>query len=903
VKTLRTFWLRIRSLGQRREVKQDIDDELRFHLEQRAAENLAAGMPPEEAAREARKRFGNVQSIREKYRDVRGASFGEGAVRDVRFALRQLLKSPGFTSVAVLSLALGIGANTTIFSGLNAVLLRSLPVRNPHELRSINWVGHNPQLNSYTGIGMSDAPAGGLQMGTSFPYPAYRDFRDRGKGFTDVFAFFALKSVTAVARGEASIAGTMLISGNYFSGYGVNLLIGRPIAPEDDRPGAAPVAVISYRWWERHCGLDPNVLGQSITLNQVSYTVIGVLPRHYMGPMMGDPTDIYVPMSAQPHLVPSRPLDSPNRWWVQIMGRIAPGANDAQAEASLAVLFQQVLSESNSKMDQPGILLEDGSRGQMMLRQRLAKPFFALTIVVGLVLLIACANLAGLLLARGAARQHEMAVRAALGAGRWRLIRQSLIESLVLSLAGAGLGLVVAAWSKRALAGFLTFLPDGFRFDVRTDTNVLVFTLCVSVLTALVFGFLPALRASRADPLAGLKSQSALGTPRLRLGKVLVSGQVGLAVLLVVGAGLMIRTFANLARVQPGFDPQNVLLFRLDPGQAGYEGQKIVAFYDQTRAALSAIPGVRAVAFSGFPLASGAYSSETVEFPGREKRPGDDWQTAVLGVSEDFFRTMAIPLLAGRDFNVADTAEGPPIAVVNETFARRFLGDGNPLGQTFMMQDGTGRAFQIVGLCLDATYNQVRAEVPPIVFFSQRQRPQGGVCFEVRSALPPLALVPSVRKAVAGLDANLPLSRIKTQEQQLDQSLAADRLFASLGGAFALLAVLLSCIGLYGLMAYNVSRRTREIGLRMALGATAQNVAGPILREALLLVLAGLSVGLPVALALARLIKSQLYGIAPADPVTLAATGVLLIAVAILSGWIPARRAARVNPMVALRCE
>jgi predicted permease len=464
------------------------------------------------------------------------------------------------------------------------------------------------------------------------------------------------------------------------------------------------------------------------------------------------------------------------------------------------------------------------------------------------------------------------------------------------------------------LAGFLSFAPEGlrfalsfasegFRFDLRADSNVFLFTLGVSVLTALLFGLLPALRAARADPAAGLKTRSALGAPRLRLGKVLVTVQVGLSVLLVVGAGLMIRTFANLARVQPGFDPQNVLLFRLEPGQAGYDGEKLVAFYDQTRAALLAIPGVKAVTYSGFPLTSGFYSSEGIKFPGREQVPGDDGRTAALGVSEGFFHTMSIPLLAGRDFSVSDNASGQPVAVVNETFARRFFRGENPIGQTFRLQDGSVRAFQIVGYCRDAKFNHVRAEVPPLVHWSQRQRPQDGVTFELRSALPPLALVPAVRKAVAALDANVPLSRIKTQEQQVEQSLAADRLFASLGCAFAFLAVLLSCIGLYGLMAYNVARRSREFGIRIALGARSSEIAGPIAREALVLVLAGLCVGVPVALALGRVIRSQLYGVDPADPASLAGGSLLLMAVALVSAWIPARRAATVDPMVALRCE
>jgi predicted permease len=684
--------------------------------------------------------------------------------QDVRYGLRRLGKSPGFTAVAVLSLALGIGANTAVFSALNAVLLRSLPVRNPHELRLINWVGRNPQLSSYTGIGTSDTP-GGFTIGTSFPYPAYRDFRDQGTGFTDIFAFFAVsKGVTAVMRDDASIAGTLLVSGNFFKGYGVDTLIGRPIGPEDDRPGAAPVAVITYRWWAQRGGLDPAVLGRTLTLNQSSFTIVGVLPRDYVGPVAGDPTDIYVPLAAQPLLVPSRPLDSPNRWWVQIMGRLAPGADEAKSRGSLSLLFRRVLSESSTKMEEPGIVLQDGSRGPLMVRRLVAKPFLALTGVSALVLLVACANLAGLLLARGAACRHEVAVRAALGAGRWRLIRQSLTESLLLSLAGVCLGLLVAAWSKHVLLGFLSTLPDEFRFDLRIDGNVLAFTLGVSLLTALVFGLLPALGASRADPVAGFKSRSTAGRPRLRLGRTLVSVQVGLSVLLVVGAGLMVRTFVNLTRIDPGFDSENLLLLRLSPGQAGYEGSRLAGFYERTHSAVAAIPGVQSVAFSSMVL-------------------------------------------------------------------------------------------------------------------------------------------PGVRRAMTGIDPGVPLTSIRTQAQVLDRSLAQDRLFAWLCGALAELAVLLSCIGLYGLMAYNVARRTGEIGVRMAIGATGAKVAWPILREAAALAGIGVAVGLPVAVVSTRFIESQLYGVAPTDLATLTGTGAMLVVVALLSAWIPARRAARVDPMTALRCE
>lgn len=823
--------------------------------------------------------------------------------QDVRYGLRRLARSPGFTAVAVLSLALGIGANTAVFSALNAVLLRSLRVRNPRELRLINWVGRNPQLSSYTGIGTSDTP-GGFTIGTSFPYPAYRDFRDQGEGFTDIFAFFAVsKGVTAVMRDEAAVAGALLVSGNFFKGYGVDTLIGRPIVPEDDRPGAAPVAVITYRWWAQRGGLDPAVLGRTLTLNQSSFTIVGVLPRDYVGPMAGDPTDIYVPLAAQPQLVPSRPLDSPNRWWVQIMGRLAPGADEAKSRGSLALLFRRVLSESSTKMEEPGIVLQDGSRGPLMVRRLVAKPFLALTGVSALVLLVACANLAGLLLARGAACRHEVAVRAALGAGRWRLIRQSLTESLLLSLAGACLGLLVAIWSRRVLLGFLTTLPEDFRFDLRIDRNVLAFTLGVSLLTALVFGLLPALGASRADPVAGFKSRSTAGRPRLRLGRTLVSVQVGLSVLLVVGAGLMVRTFVNLTRIDPGFNSENLLLLRLSPGQAGYEGSRLAGFYERIRSAVAAIPGVQSAAFSSMLLAGGSWSEESIDIPGSPRPPGGSRQVCRLIVSDEFLATMGIPLLQGRDLAADDVATGPPAAVVNETFVRAFFQDENPLGRTFLLEDGTGRMFTIVGVCRDAKYSTLREATPPVMYSSCRQEERDAMFLAIRSRLPSASLLPGVRRAMAGIDPGVPLTSIRTQAQVLDRSLAQDRLFAWLCGALAELAVLLSCIGLYGLMAYNVARRTGEIGVRMAIGATGAKVAWPILREAAVLAGVGVAVGLPVAAVSTRFIESQLYGVAPMDPATLTGTGAMLVVVALLSAWIPARRAARVDPMTALRCE
>jgi predicted permease len=907
MKNLGKSWIRFRSLWRRPAVKREIDEELRFHLEQRTAENLAAGITPEEAAREARKRFGNVQTIREECREVRGANCGETTLQDVRFGLRMLRKNPGFTAVAVLSLAVGIGVNTAIFSLLNALLLRALPVSHPHALRVVNWVGRNAEMRNFSTTTGLRRTATGLMRNGSFPYPVYQSFRDRGAGFAEVFAFYPVPSVTAVANREAFNAGGLMVSGNFLTGYGARTLVGRAIAPEDDQPNAAPVVMITYRWWERFFALDPNIVGQTVSLNKNRFTIIGVLPRDFLSPFPGDMADFYVPLSAQPQLAANFPLASANHWWVEIMARLAPDASQAQAQASLEVIFRQMLPMSDSKMDQPGIWLTDGSRGvSNMIRNNGAGPLWGLLALVSLVLLVACANVANLLLARGAARSREMAVRTAIGAGRWRLIRQSLTESLVLTLAGGLLGLVLASWGKtvllRFLLGFLnSLLPGGnLRFDARTDMRILAFTLGLSVLAALLFGLIPALRAARTDPAAALKDHPALGAPRRRLGRALVSLQVGISVLLVVLTGLVVQTFANLNHVNPGFNPENLLLFQLDATQTGYDGQRGMDFYESVRQSVAAIPGVRAVALSDLALGSGSEASSAISIVGRSTGPDDHSQAWQLVVSDSFFSTMGIALLQGRDLAASDTSAHPKVAVVNETFVRSFLPAQDPLGKSFQIASDP---YQIVGVCRDAKYQNLRNEAPPTMYLSYRQTSPRAMYFEIRSALPPLSLVPAVRQAVAGRDPNVPLAGITTQRRQIDQSIAPERLFASLGSFLALVAVLLSFVGLYGLMAYNVARRTGEIGIRMALGATRRNITWPILREAVLLAAAGLAVGVPVALAVAHLLRSVLFGIQPYDPATLLGSVLLLTGVAVIAAWIPARRAAKVAPMAALRYE
>ncbi len=826
---------------------------------------------------------------------------------DMRYGLRQLRRSPGFTAVAVLSLALGIGANTAIFSVINGILLRSLPVRDPHQLRVINWTGTEVSLGSFRrrdDATSQFSSSRGYRSG-AFPYPAYRDFTEKAEGFSDIFAFAFLhkneSGATINAGGVASVADGLMVSGNFFKGYGARILIGRSITPQDDRPDAEPVAVITYRLWQRSYGLDPNVVGRTLMVNNIPFTIIGVLPRRHMGPRAGDPTEFYVPMAAQPQLRPEQSLTSYEYWWVQVVGRLAPGANEARARSSLEILFTRALSASNAEIEQPGILLRDGRRGLLFLVYRdMAGPLWVLQGVVGVILLIACANLASLLLARGAARRHEMAVRAAIGAGRWRLMRQLLTESLIISLLGACLGLVLSLWLKAVVVGFLTSPTGGQRFNLQIGMNVLLFTLAILIVTTVLCGLFPALRAGYADPSAGLKDSGLRGAPRLRLGKILVAAQVGLSVLLVMGAGLLTRTLVNLYQIDLGLEVQNLLVFRLNPLESEHAWKDLENFYDTVRERIAGIPGVRSVALARCSLLHGGWWAEGISLPGR---PGEKglWARS-LTVSDGWFSTLGIGLLSGRDFNRTDTKDSQRVAIVNEAFAEKFFQGQNPVGKVFYWEEDEIE-YQIVGLCRDHVSHDLRHGAWQTMYFCHRQRMRREMTFTVRSAIRPLSLVPAVRKAVGDLDRDLPLEDVTTQVQLFKRSISGERLFALLCGSLALLALALSCIGLYGLMAYNVARRTGEMGIRMALGARPRDVAWTILREALTLAAIGIAIGLPLASALVHVIRGIIYGIRPYDPLTMVGAAVLMVAVAALAAWHPARRAAKIDPMEALRYE
>jgi len=810
-------------------------------------------------------------------------------INDIKYSLRQLIKSPAFTVVAVVSLSVGIGANTAIFSLINAVMLRSLPVPRAQELRVIDFEAEGYSYSYfYGGDGSS-----------SFPYPAYASFRDHAKGFKEVFAFSCLYNITAVSPIGARTTNGLMVSGNFFSGYGAQALIGRTLTPEDDQPEAAPVAVITFRAWEHYFGADPDVVGRTVALNKAVFTIVGVLPQSYVAPIVGDPADFYVPIvAAQPQLKPGWSPASTEHWWVQIMARRDLEINEAQAHTSLALLFSQFLETSRDSLTQPRILLQEGKCG-LGGRQN-AEPLWVLQALVAIILFIACVNLASLLLARGASRRHELAVRAAMGAGRRHLMRQSFVESLMLSLCGAGIGLLFSHWIKTGLLRFFIAQEIDLHLDVSMDTRVLTFTLVVAAMTTFLCGIIPAWQAARVHPLAGLKDNRTQAAPRLRIGKALIAIQMGLSMLLVLGTGLLIQTLIRLHRVDPGFDVENLLVFHVNPGQAGYKGQDLAGFYEQTRETLTGIPGTRSVAFSSRCLLSGSMESGGFDIPGRSDLTGFQRQAHVLIMSDNFLKTMGIHLLSGRPFNASDNFSAGRVAIVNETFARTFFTQEDVLGKHFKRGENE---YQIVGLCRDAAYSNLRDTIPPTLYFPSAQHRRGRMTFAVRSIVPPMSLVSTVRNRLARIDRNIPLEEVTTQQQVVKKSVAMERLFSTLCGILSCLALSLCCIGLYGLMTYNVTRRTGEMGIRMAFGARPRDIARPILCEALVLAAIGVAIGMPLALAVTQLMRSAFFGIKPYDPLTVTGSVALLLTIAVLAAWIPARRAAKVDPMEALRYE
>jgi predicted permease len=842
----------------------------------------------------------------------------ESLLQDLRYGTRMLLKHPGLTSIAILSLALGIGANTAIFSLVDSVLLKSLPVKEPERLVQFKWLARSRFDNfHYDGSARTDENRG-LRTNTSFLQQTFEQFRGRQSALTDLFAFAPLEQVNANVGGQAEVASGQVVSGGYFTGLGVQPLLGRMITEEDDRPAAPAVVVLSHRYWERRFGADPAAIGKQINLNNAAFTIIGVTPREFPGTMgAGSAPELTIPLMAEPLIRGNNSnLNQQELWWLLLMGRLKPGATPELAHAQLAPIFQntalEVLLRSGNKelalQDHPRLVVASGRRGDTDWGWYRRQSLYLLMTVVGLVLLIACVNVAGLMLARAAERQKEIAVRLALGAGRLRLLRQLLTESVLLGVAGGTLGLLFAIWGRDLLLN-LRVLPgsDLSSFQGGFDWRVLAFTFAVSVLTGLLFGLAPAWRSTRIALAPALKDtgRSSAGYSRSRLTKSLVVAQVSLSLLLLIGAGLFLRTLRNLQGVDPGFNTENLLLFRVDPRLSGYRGEQLANLYQRMFERIEAVPGVRAVTFSRHPLLSSSYGERGVYVAGNPVDQNNPPHAYIHIVRANFFETMELSILLGRGLSSRDEANAPRVAVINQELARRLFPGENPVGKRLSFGSGQADEAEVVGLAQDAKYTSLRAEIPPTVYVSwlQELRFLGQMNFEVRTAGDPVNLLGAIRQAVREVDSNLPLFDVKTQVEQASQSLSQERLFAALLTFFGILALLLAALGLYGVLAHSVAQRTREIGIRVALGAETRHVLWLVISQGMLLVCVGVVVGLAAAYWLTQWLASWLYQVSMTDPLTFVAIALLLAGVALVACWIPSRRAAKVDPMVALRCE
>lgn len=930
-------------------------EELAQFLEDYYEELLAGGMAKADALRKTLEQLDEndllARELKKIERPVRDEPVILGArkinilwdlLRDLRFGIRMLRKSKGFTIVTVLSLALGIGANTALFTVVDAVLLNTLPVADPEQLVLFEWQsGPTFRRNGMSGTSYVPTPAG-TEGDSLFRYEVFDKMRQAHSAtsaspLSDFFAFAPTRELTAVVAGEAQIIKGQAVSGGYYAGLRVQPMLGRSISDEDDKPGAPPVVVLSHSFWEQRFGADRAVIGQVLKLNQQTFTIIGVTPPTFNGTLQVDYRPaVTVPLASEPLLEGARSrLRTPERpgvWWLNLMGRLKPGATYEQARDNLNSAFQGTALElmppprnanqpaQVEAQDYPRLIAESGSRGMLDKRRLYSPAIYGLFIVVALVLLIACANVANLLLARSTLRNAEIGVRLAIGAGRSRLIRQLLTESVLLAALGGILGVVFAFWGKRALVA-LTDKNTGIlpgEVDLSLNLRVLAFTLAVSLLTGVLFGLVPALGASKADLATSLKQSRRTTGAVSRLSKGLIVAQVALSLLLLVGAGLFIRTLSNLKNVNLGFDQENLLLFRLQPHLAGYKDDRLLHFYQQLFSRLDQLPGVRSATFGRIALISQDNWSNDFLLPGEMEETAVDHDTMRQTARENYFATMQIPLLRGRSFTTQDDQRAPNVAIVNETFVRKFFQNDEVLGKRVTFR-GIDRQVEIIGVVADTKYMSQREELQPLIYtpWQQEVRAIGEMNFALRTAGEPTTLAGEIREVVKELDSNLAVTEVSTQEARTDAAVGRERLYTQLLVFFGALALLLAAIGLSGVLAYSVAQRTNEIGIRMALGARAANVLSLIVWQGMKLVLVGLVVGALIGYALKRLLATQyfakdawqrqmaeqLYGVTGTDPLTLLVIATVLTFVALVACWLPASKAAHVNPLEALRQE
>jgi len=861
--------------------------------------------------------------------------------QDLRYGIRMLLKSKGFTVVAVLSLALGIGANTALFTVVDAVLLKTLPVKDADRLVLFEWqAGRAFRTNGMRGTFMPGPP--NTRGASMFRYDIYQKLQSAraqssDNPLSDLFAFAPLYELSSVVNEQAEVIQGQAVSGGYFAGLGVDSVVGRVITDADDNAAATPVVVISHQYWLDRFNGNADVIGQQIKLNQTPFTIIGVTPPSFVGALQVNVQPIVtIPIAFEPLVLGQRSglahTGKPDIWWLNLMGRLRPGATRDQARDSLNGTFEAAALEvmppprkegevaQLDPKDNPRLMTESGSRGLLEGRKIYSRTIYGLLMVVGLVLLIACANVANLLLARSALRGPEIGVRLAVGAGRSRLIRQLLTESLLLASIGGAVGVLFAFWGRRALMMLADkdtdFLPSGV--DLPLNWRVLAFTIANSLLTGVLFGLAPAWRATRLDVTTSLKQGRRATGVVSRLSKGLVIAQVALSLLLLAGAGLFIRTLYNLQRIDVGFNQENLLLFSLQPAQAGYKDDRLVQFYRQLFARLDNLPGVNAATFGRIPLIAHYMSNTGVLLPGETEKAAELHITNRQMVRENYFSTLGIPLLSGREFTEQDDQRSSQVAVVNQTFCSKYFPNEDVLGKRVVDPDDK-RTFEIVGVVRDTKYSSQREDTQPLLYtpWLQEKDAIGEMYFALRTTGEPTALVSTVREIVHDADPNLPVTEVGTQTARSQRTLGQERLYARLLGFFAALALLLAAIGLSGVLAYSVSQRTNEIGIRMALGAQPANVLRLVIWQGMKLVIAGLIVGASLGYAIKRLMASEyfdqrawqremareLYGVTGTDPITLTAIAGVLLLVALAACWLPARKAAKVDPLQALRHE